>query len=143
MWSCDQSLVAFLWEKLLWPQFCKVLTRKTFFWERCSWFKFSNLELGLGMALNFYTSVAKRLKLQMKKFWGLISTFVEVTGEKLFGSIFLPPPSLIGLIGFSASKLMIEVHAWMLWNSSTYSYVEITTCPEDFSTYPQTGYICN
>ena len=32
---------------------------------------------------SFYTSVAKVLKLKVRKFWGLIPTFVEVTGEKL------------------------------------------------------------
>ena len=67
--------------------------KKNLFLERCSWLKFNNLELGLGVALKFYTSVAKRLKLQIKKVLGLIPTFVEVTGENLFGSIFLPPPS--------------------------------------------------
>ena len=35
------------------------------------------------MTLQFYTSVAKALKLKARKFWGLILTFVEVTGEKL------------------------------------------------------------
>ena len=34
------------------------------------------------MVLKFYTSVAKRLKLKVRKFKGLISTFVEVTGEE-------------------------------------------------------------
>ena len=34
------------------------------------------------MALKFYTSVAKRLKLKVRKFLGLILTFVEVTGRK-------------------------------------------------------------
>ena len=29
--------------------------------------------------------MAKGLKLKARKFWGLIPTFVEVTGEKLFG----------------------------------------------------------
>ena len=29
--------------------------------------------------------VAKGLTLKVKKFWGLIPTFVEVTGEKLVG----------------------------------------------------------
>ena len=37
------------------------------------------------MALNFYTSVAKRLTLHVRKFCGLIPTFVEVTREKLVG----------------------------------------------------------
>ena len=35
------------------------------------------------MALKINTCVAKGLKLKIKKFLGLISTFVEVTGEKL------------------------------------------------------------
>ena len=42
------------------------------------------------MALKFYTSVAKRLKLKVRKSWGLILTFVEVTGEKLVGGPFWP-----------------------------------------------------
>ena len=35
------------------------LTSKTTFFEGRSWFKFNNLGLGLGIALKFYTSVAK------------------------------------------------------------------------------------
>ena len=49
----------------------------------CSWFKFNNLGLALGVALKYYTSVEKGLKLKVKKFLGLIVTFVEVTVEKL------------------------------------------------------------
>ena len=51
-----------------------------------------------------YTSVAKGLKLKVRKFYGLISTFAEVTGEKLIEGFFAPPlphpptPSRIGLI---------------------------------------------
>ena len=52
------------------------------FFEKWSCFKFNNLELALGMALKLYTS-AKGLKLKLRKFWGLILTFVEVTGEEL------------------------------------------------------------
>ena len=41
------------------------------------------------MAEIFYSSVAKGLKLIVRKFLGLIFTFVEFTGEKLVGvSIF-------------------------------------------------------
>ena len=44
--------------------------------------------------------MTKRLKLKFRKIWGLIPTFVEVTGEKLVGG-FLPtlalPPFWIGL----------------------------------------------
>ena len=61
------------------------LTRKTTFFEGWSWFKFSNLGLALGTTLKFYNSVAKGLKLKARKFWGLSSTFVEVTWEKLVG----------------------------------------------------------
>ena len=37
------------------------------------------------MNLKFDTSVAKGLKLKVRKFWTLTPTFVEVTGEKLVG----------------------------------------------------------
>ena len=78
------------------------MTTKITFFEGWSWLKFNNLGLTLGVVLEFYTSVAKRLKLKVRKFWGLIPTFVEVTGEKLVGwgkggwgviGVFLTPPS--------------------------------------------------
>ena len=70
------------------------LTRKTSFLEGWSWFKFNNLGLALGIKLAFYTSVVKGLKLKLKRFLGLIPTFVEVTKENLVGGIlFAPPPS--------------------------------------------------
>ena len=53
-------------------------------------FKFNNLGLVLGMALQFYTSVAKGLKLKVIKFWRLIPTFVEVTRENWQGGLFAP-----------------------------------------------------
>ena len=40
------------------------------------------------MALMFYTGVGKGFKLKVRKFYRLIPTFVEVTGEKLVGSLF-------------------------------------------------------
>ena len=94
MWSCDQGLVTlvFLWQKLSSPQICKDLTRKIIFLEGCSWFKVINLGLSLGMALKFCTSVAKGSKLKVRKFWGQIPMFVEVTREKLLGGPFCPPP---------------------------------------------------
>ena len=61
------------------------------FFERCSWFKFNNLGLGLGKALKFTPSVMKRLKLTVRKIWRLISTFLKVTGEKLVRGPFCPP----------------------------------------------------
>ena len=54
----------------------------------------NNLGLVLGTNVKFYISVAKGLKLKVKKFLGLILTFVEVTGEKLVGGLFAPPPDL-------------------------------------------------
>ena len=54
--------------------------------------------LVLGRNLKFYTSVAKRLKLKVRTFWGLIPTFAEVTGKKLVEGALLPShPSWIGL----------------------------------------------
>ena len=67
------------------------MTKKTAFFEGWSWFKFNNLGLALGTNLKLYTSLSKGLKLKVKKFWGLIFTFVEVTGEKLVGVVFLIP----------------------------------------------------
>ena len=85
---------------VMWPKFSNssismrkvviTLTRETFFFEECSWFKFSNLQLALDMALKFNASVTKRLKLKVLKILGLIPAFVEKTGKKLVGG-FLPP----------------------------------------------------
>ena len=78
------------------PQFYKDLTRKTTFFAGWSWFKFNNLRLTLNIALKFYTSVTKGLKLKVRKFWRLILTFVKVTREKLVlwrgGGLFASPP---------------------------------------------------
>ena len=46
------------------------------------------------MALKFYTSMAKGLQVKVRKFWGLIPTFVEVTEEKLVGGAFCLFPIL-------------------------------------------------
>ena len=85
MWSCNLGLLnlGFLFKKLAKPQFYKNLTGKTAFFEGSSWLKFNNLGVALGMALKFYTSVTKELKLKVRKFCELVPKFVEVTGEKL------------------------------------------------------------
>ena len=67
------------------------MTRKTAFFDGWSWFKFNNLELARGTNLIFYTSVAKGLKLKVRKLWSLTPTFVEVTGEKLVEGLFGTP----------------------------------------------------
>ena len=80
-----------LWEELSQPEFYKNLTTKIILFEGCSWFKFNKLRQALGVALKFYTSVVKGLKLKVIKFLGLIPTFVEVTREKLVGNVKIPP----------------------------------------------------
>ena len=62
--------------------------QKNHFFERWSWFNLNNLGLALGMDLKFYISVAKELKVKVRKFLGLIPTFVEVTREKHVGGLF-------------------------------------------------------
>ena len=49
------------------PQFYKDVTRKAHFFEGWSWFTFNYLGVALGMALKFYISMAKGLKLKVKK----------------------------------------------------------------------------
>ena len=70
------------------------LTKKTTFSEWWSWFKFNKFELAPGISLKFYTSVVKRLKIKVTKFWELILIFSEVTREKLVGGYFLTPAIL-------------------------------------------------
>ena len=55
-------------------------------------FQITNFGLALGMALEFYTSVAQGLKLKVRTFCGLTHAFVEITREKLVGGSFLSPP---------------------------------------------------
>ena len=74
----------------------KGFDQKNHFFESWPWFKFNNLGLALGMTLKFYTNVTKGLKLKVKKFWGLISSFVEIAGEKLIGGSFCTPSILNG-----------------------------------------------
>ena len=65
--------------------------QKNQFFEGCSWFKFNNLGLALGMTLEFDTSVTKESKLKVRKFWG--SYGYRVTRKKLVGRPFwLPHP---------------------------------------------------
>ena len=68
-----------------------MMTRKATFFEGWSWFKFNNFGKALGANLKFYTSVAKGLKLKVRKFWRPNLTFAEVTGEKLVGDFLLRP----------------------------------------------------
>ena len=69
--------------------FIRIWPEKLFF-EGWSWFKFNNFRLALAMNLKFYTSVAKGLKVKVRKFLELVPTFVEVTRENLIGGLFAP-----------------------------------------------------
>ena len=104
----------------MWPKFgnssismkeviiTSILYGKNTFFDEWSWFRFNNLGLALALALKFYTSVTKVLKLKARKFCGLIPTFVEVTRGKLVGGPFLLPPlppSWIGLRLFYIFKI--------------------------------------
>ena len=60
----------------------KALIRKTNLFEGCTWLKFNNLRLAVITNLQFSINVVKGLELNVRKFLGLIYTFVEVTGEK-------------------------------------------------------------
>ena len=91
MCSCDQSLVTLAFYERNYHNLNFIRISEA--WSR---FRFNNLGMALGTNLKFYTSVAKGLKLKVKRFWGLILTFAEVTGKNLVGEgAFLPtPPSL-------------------------------------------------
>ena len=67
--------------------------------------KINNLGLAVDMALKFYASLAKWLKLKVIKFWGLIVTFVEVTGEKPEKP---PPPDILNRVKSSAVFLRMQ-----------------------------------
>ena len=73
-----------LWIKILYHDFSFIgvwLTRKKIF-DGWTWFNFSNLRLVLGMALKFYSYVAKGFELKFRKFEELIHLFGKPTREK-------------------------------------------------------------
>ena len=61
--------------------------QKNRIFERWSWLKFNNLKLALSTNLKFWPSVAKGLKLKVRKFGRLNPTFVKVIWEKLVGRL--------------------------------------------------------
>ena len=95
--SYDQSLVtlAFPWEMFPWEkfQFLGIWPEKHFF-KGWSWFKLNNLQLLPEMALIFYSSVIKGLKLKVKKFYSIIPVFGEVTHRNLEGGGLFTNPFL-------------------------------------------------
>ena len=101
------------------------MTRNINFLKGCSWFKFNNLGLAIGMALNFYTSVVKWIKLRVRKIWELIFTFAEGTWEKRVGKpshTLSPSRDLVGLItlGLTAAEAAANtaIHKKMFGSSN-------------------------
>ena len=47
------------------------------------------------MALKIFNSVAKRIKVKVRKFFGLTPTFAEVTGEKVGRGDMVKPKSYL------------------------------------------------
>ena len=52
--------------------------------------RFNHFGLALRIALKFYTSVAKRLNLKIRKFWGLIAVFKRYWGKTGRGTFLSP-----------------------------------------------------
>ena len=82
------------------------------------------------MALKFCSILAKVLKLKVRKFWRVISTFVEVIEEKLVGGLFalLHPfilsrvkNILLTCLGFIFKKLHLSVEIEPLMNLKLFS----------------------
>ena len=74
-----------------------------------SWFKSSNFGLVVGMALKFYSIVIKELKLKIREFGGIITTFREVAGAKLvergsFGPLFAPTLNRVKHVIFQLAR---------------------------------------
>ena len=63
--------------------------------------------------------MVKGLKIKVRKFWGLINTFVEVTGEKLAGEPFCLPTILLSGIGW---KKRFDNTSKTFKNDSAYPY---------------------
>ena len=87
-------------------QFYTDLTRKTAFFDGWSSFRFDNLGLALGTNLKFCSNMGKALKLKVRKFCGLIPTFVEVTGKNLVGAggLFAPTPLILNRVNYFFSE---------------------------------------
>ena len=76
------------------------------------------------MVLTFYISVAKELKLKVRKFWGLIPTFLEVTRKKMLEGGPYPTMIKLGSCTLSKNDAKINInHVTPLLNSTDFSIV--------------------
>ena len=99
-------------------KFIRIWPEKPLFFEGWPWFIFNNLGLALGTNLKFYTSVAKGLRIKVGKCWGLIRTFVEVTGEKMVrgvGETFCPPSWIGWKALWTFTKNVLQNHILFQW----------------------------
>ena len=64
----------------------------------CSWFKFNNLGLTIGMDFKFHTCVIKGVKIKGRFFYELTPKCVEVTEETLVGALFVPFPPILNIV---------------------------------------------
>ena len=70
-----------------------ITSRKINFFDGCYRFNLNDLRLALDMALKFYISLPKALKLKVRKLWGLI-TWESYLAKLVEGVSLLPlPPS--------------------------------------------------
>ena len=80
MWSCNQSLTTLAIREFTATSIFYKFHQENLFFEGCSWIKFNNLEVALGMALNFLHHCGKRFKLKVKSLQVLVAKmFVVVT----------------------------------------------------------------
>ena len=77
--------------------------------------------MALGIALKFYTSVVKGLKLKVRKFLGLISMSVEVAGEKNSRE----PQSWKGLRINNENNQCLVMYLEPIWTSAMEDFGEI------------------
>ena len=100
------------------------LTQKNTFFEGWSWFKFNNLGLALGIALEFYTGLGKGLKLKVRKLWGSNSyvrrSYRWKTGRGAWRRL------KISIVDFEQVKFWIELSAYKvkwLYQNKTNSFL--------------------
>ena len=93
------------------------MTRKTALFDRWSRFKFNNLGLALGTKLKFYNSVAKGLKLKVRKFWGL--SFPPPSSPPILNRVNILPECLIELF----CKLIIT--SWFIIVKTYQGFINI------------------
>ena len=101
--------------------FVRIWSENTLFFRGgCCWFKFNNLELALTMALKFYISVGKGLKLKFKKFWGT-NSYVSRSykGKTVRGPFCSPSPILdrVNVNFFSAISISMKYSKRLLGHS--------------------------